>query len=169
MRSQLKRRRWSWYCLVAAVALAVALAPSQTEAAGKPGSGDFTIKAEYDGSSNSSTYTATGAIQDNGWYAVTDADRYVDENGEVWTRFRFGSPQGIFYVGWLPPDYEEGVEYPVELMPGTGAYADVSGIGTLKLRVRAVYGWLPIGWGGERVKWLLYFVEHVTVKGTLLP
>ena len=170
MESQTKHSRWSrcipLAALIASFCFAVGSAATEAQA-GKPGSLDFTIKAEDDGLSN--TYTATGAIEDEGWYVVGDDDRYVDENGDIWTRLRFLSYRGTFFTGWLPPDFEPRVEYEVELMPGAGAYSDVRGTCTVKFQVRNVYGWTTGGWGGKKVKVLLYSIEYVTVKGTLLP
>lgn len=151
--------------LTALCALSLAALCSATIAtAGKPL--NFTIKAFHDGEvSDPDTFTATGAIEDSGYYTV---EWYEDEElfPAGWYLFEFSSEQGTFLVGWVPEFahgyIEENVAFPVELFGGTGAYVDVYGTGTLKVRAKDIY--VVDSQGGLA---LIDRTEHITIKGTL--
>ncbi len=153
--------------MVAATVLAAGVLAPEVQA-GKPVSLDFTIKALHDGRvSDPDTFTATGAIADSGFYEVA---WYADEElfPLGWNLFTFTGAHGTFSIGWVPSFSGEyigsGVTYPVEVLPGTGAYADLQGGGTLSIRAKNVYDV-----DSEGYRWVVDRIENITIKGTLEP
>jgi hypothetical protein len=157
-------RRWGCFCVLAVLFLAVSLTPGQLWA-GKPTRTGFTIKAVHDGQTHPDMFAADGSIEDVGTFVE---ERYRDEEFEVWVRLKFTGTKGTFYVGWIPTGLSgyirPKVEHPVEIMPGSGAYADVYGTGTLKLRAKWVYGVDSLGYVV-----VVDRAEYITIKGNLEP
>jgi hypothetical protein len=158
------KRCWGYCCLLAALLLAVSSTPQELRA-DKPTTTGFTIKAVHDGQMLPDTFAATGAIEDIGTFVE---ERYRDENFETWVRLKFTGTKGTFYVGWLPTAHlgyvKEKVAHPVEITPGTNAYADQYGTGTLKLRAKWVYGVYSLGYVV-----VVDRAEYITIKGDVEP
>jgi hypothetical protein len=136
------------------------------------GSGEFTIKATFDtwwldetDPGSDYKFSATGAIRDKGTFDVSDY--YEDESGKGWYEYTFSGDKGTFRLDHVPSWALEDVEYPVELLPGTGAFTDAYGVAilTAQIRYRSTWYWIP----GEGRWRYTYPVVTWTIDGVLIP